>query len=204
MWMLISLAWAQEPAPTDAPADAPEEAPSEQEEPEPYPEEPFPEDDPNITIVVEDRMTPDKAREELDDKITDDLGYFNAVHVGQRSYYFHPRIWKPHVMVHDAAFVNVRAHPITPIPGGPARTMSGNELNEGDSKQIESGASASGVHTPKGVRQSQKQAVYDDLRPYVTQWGDAIWAAEQAKAAGEPAVEPSPAPDADAPEPSEQ
>jgi hypothetical protein len=179
MWMLIALAAAQEPAETETT----EQAPSEEQEPEPYPEEPFPEDAPGITIVVEDTLTPDKAREELDDKITEDLGYFNAVHVGQRSYYFHPRIWKPHVMVHDAAFVNVRAHPITPIPGGQPRTISGNELNEGDSRQAQA-TGVGGIHTPKGMRNSQKQAVYDDLRPYVTRWGDAIWAAEQAKNAG--------------------
>lgn len=187
MWMLIALAGAQEPAE----AETTEQAPSEEQEPEPYPEEPFPEDEPGIVIIVEDTLTPAKAREELDDKITEDLGYFNAIHVGQRAYYFHPRIWKPHVMVHDAAFVNVRAHPITPIPGGPARTMTGNELNEGDSRQVDGAASASGVHTPKGVRESQKQAVYDDLRPYVTRWGDAIWEAEQARQAGEDEAEPA-------------
>ncbi|MEO0600027.1 MAG: hypothetical protein AAF211_01245 [Myxococcota bacterium] len=105
----------------------------------------------------------DAAREAVHEELRRSWGYRRFLRLGARSWYLHPKLWKPGVMVHDEGFVRIRGRPILPL--GVRRNAMDPRLTEGVF-----------LVQPRGMRRMQKARLVQGLEARLRSVRNARWA----------------------------
>lgn len=121
-------------------------------------------------IVAEQRLS--TAKEHVV-RVMKGEGYFRFVHLGRRSYWLNPKVWKPWVMVHDEGFARIRGVAALPLPilAAPPPPTS---ATLPDSPPVRGGTATLLTQSPR-ARRAQKERMAEQVEPALAEIREALW-----------------------------
>lgn len=123
--------------------------------------------DGEILVIGERRLA--ETRRQLAQQLQG-KGYLKIWSVGDRTWYLHPKLWKPGVVVHDEGFARIRVRRLIPLPEPPIEGMGG----EGDSGPTVVVQSRFLVQPQRQIQQ-QRTRLAQDLEPHLREIRAATW-----------------------------